>query len=714
MDDLISRLVDSSESVMGSLVAHKSKVDKELAERRKNPLTLFSFAFINEDGLPTYTRIRATNEEAARKLMEKDHRARKVLSVEGIVPDLTKDDEEKVIQQLTEQEPEEENPEWRIRVLVPVDKCTESFLAALRKVVGKKEEFVDKTHPETRYGKANVDFFLDTRDRVRAEEVGKKIKSKFDFVSAHISPVEYGVESDEPFGREDSSERVVTEQEPEEEGEPTVEPEKGGEGEPPSPPEKAEEPEESEKEEIGKEYFGKKGDDFLYLVSSEEGEKDLQIVDQEGTQLFSASENDLDTSDVFHFLIAAGQDIEPEDVSIGIINKYWIPAIEEYEEKLRGEEEGKEGGEGIEEPEGLTKETPEQEETVESICEVKVVIDRREFDVDLVEDTEEGIVIRVSAPPFEEAGERATKEVRFSPTFANIYRNKESGKITEEGLKELGLDALANMEDEEFDKLAAGAPESEKEIEEKKATPTCKKCGGKHWPFQPCVGKVKPKVKPKVKVKKELPKKEKPKAKPKPKAKESRADESADVSKDVKELINATSDALKAGDYVKAAELSQRLSTIQQSIPPSIDADNEAEVEDKGDEEKVEKETEDGKDQPGVRDGTGPARGSYQRSQTGSVGKRKLAGEECPNEGIVPDLSKDSEETIIKKLTEEEEEESLHDRFSEWCQLQGITPDDDSYDVFMGEEERRKAMEREEENEGEGLSKKQKYHAEGT
>ena len=37
-----------------------------------------------------------------------------------------------------------------------------------------------------------------------------------------------------------------------------------------------------------------------------------------------------------------------------------------------------------------------------------------------------------------------------------------------------------------------------------------------------------------------------------------------------------------------------------------------------------------GKTQRGVRDGSGPYKGSYQRKTKGGVGKRKQAGQKCP------------------------------------------------------------------------------------
>ena len=37
-----------------------------------------------------------------------------------------------------------------------------------------------------------------------------------------------------------------------------------------------------------------------------------------------------------------------------------------------------------------------------------------------------------------------------------------------------------------------------------------------------------------------------------------------------------------------------------------------------------------GRNRPGVRDGTGPYRDSWQRRQTGSKGKRQQSGQKCP------------------------------------------------------------------------------------
>ncbi|MHA2265468.1 MAG: hypothetical protein ACXAEN_24020, partial [Candidatus Thorarchaeota archaeon] len=56
------------------------------------------------------------------------------------------------------------------------------------------------------------------------------------------------------------------------------------------------------------------------------------------------------------------------------------------------------------------------------------------------------------------------REFRFNTEFASHWRD-ESGELTEEGLKELALDALSNMEEEEYHELVARGMESEEEPE---------------------------------------------------------------------------------------------------------------------------------------------------------------------------------------------------------------------------------------------------------
>jgi len=187
-----------------------------------------------------------------------------------------------------------------------------------------------------------------------------------------------------------------------------------------------------------------------------------------------------------------------------------------------------------------------------------------EFDVYLVDDGSMDTVISISGMEF-----------RFSSDFASMWRDEE-GVLSEEGLRELALDALANMEEEDYNELIGRAAEEkaevESEVDEKKKPPVCKKCGKRHWPFQKC---------------KEAKEVEQGEAKPK----------------------------------------------------------------------EVKEEVEEGKDQPGVRDGTGPAKGSAQRSVS-DVGRRKQAGEECPYENKVNEvnLNFDIDKMDLDQLVAKEDE----------------------------------------------------------
>ena len=133
-----------------------------------------------------------------------------------------------------------------------------------------------------------------------------------------------------------------------------------------------------------------------------------------------------------------------------------------------------------------------------------------------------------------------------------------------------------------------------------------------------------------------------------------------DVAKGVKALIKLTKEALAAGEYNKAAEWCQKLAEVENVVPS--EAEREADkVEFDKDEKPEDKEAEvptEGKDQPGVRDGTGPAEGSFQRKTKGDLGKRKEAGEECPNE------NKDKKSKIQVEnsmdITERKSMERLH------------------------------------------------------
>ncbi|MHA1883075.1 MAG: hypothetical protein ACTSUO_08525 [Candidatus Thorarchaeota archaeon] len=89
-----------------------------------------------------------------------------------------------------------------------------------------------------------------------------------------------------------------------------------------------------------------------------------------------------------------------------------------------------------------------------SLLEMKVTDDEgNTFDVYLVDDGTLDTVIEING-----------REFRFSPEFASLWRDEE-GELSEEGLRELALDALSNLEDEEYNALVAGG---EEEVEENK------------------------------------------------------------------------------------------------------------------------------------------------------------------------------------------------------------------------------------------------------
>jgi len=118
-----------------------------------------------------------------------------------------------------------------------------------------------------------------------------------------------------------------------------------------------------------KEYIGHKEDTHFYLISNlnDMGDtEDLQIVNQEGEKVFSASEQGMEVTDVFDFLMRAIQETDMEFVATSVIEKYILPKLAEppmeEEEPFPQDEEL----EGIGEPE-----RPEVEGPVESKIQFK-------------------------------------------------------------------------------------------------------------------------------------------------------------------------------------------------------------------------------------------------------------------------------------------------------------------------------------------------------
>ena len=206
------------------------------------------------------------------------------------------------------------------------------------------------------------------------------------------------------------------------------------------------EPEDNDADVEEKEYFGNKGEIFYYLThETEEGEPALRVVDAEGEVVYTPEEGD-DGEDVLTFLIAAVKDIVPENVSTDIFIKYVIPALEE--EKPEDEREEDLDLDRKEAP-GLDRDKP-----VESVKEVKVTFEEREFDVQLVDEGTDDTVISIN-------GERYS----FSKAFAANFRTDE-GQLLEDGLIELAKDALSVMETDEFDSLALKSKKADETIDE--------------------------------------------------------------------------------------------------------------------------------------------------------------------------------------------------------------------------------------------------------
>ncbi len=86
---------------------------------------------------------------------------------------------------------------------------------------------------------------------------------------------------------------------------------------------------------------------------------------------------------------------------------------------------------------------------IKKLIEMIVNDGEHEFDVNLIDDGTLDTVIDING-----------KEFRFDQEFAEMWWD-EDGTLSEEGLKELALDALSNIEPEEYDELVAGVKEPE-------------------------------------------------------------------------------------------------------------------------------------------------------------------------------------------------------------------------------------------------------------
>lgn len=113
--------------------------------------------------------------------------------------------------------------------------------------------------------------------------------------------------------------------------------------------------EEEEQDTVTKEYVGKTEDTHFYMVSTpgqtDETPADMQIVDQEGTQKYSAKEQNLDPADPANFIIQAIQELEIDEITRSVLIKYILPMLEEDDV-----EEEEEKPEGMEDEIGVEKE----------------------------------------------------------------------------------------------------------------------------------------------------------------------------------------------------------------------------------------------------------------------------------------------------------------------------------------------------------------------
>ena len=105
-----------------------------------------------------------------------------------------------------------------------------------------------------------------------------------------------------------------------------------------------------------------------------------------------------------------------------------------------------------------------EDSKIKKLIEMKVSDEENTFDVDFVDDGTVDTVIRIN-----------NREFRLMPEFTDLWKNEE-GHLSEEGLEELALDVLANLEEQEYKDLVSGSVEkelpeeevSEEEVEEGK------------------------------------------------------------------------------------------------------------------------------------------------------------------------------------------------------------------------------------------------------
>lgn len=462
--------------------------------------------------------------------------------------------------------------------------------------------------------------------------------------------------------------KVLTEQDDEEMGAP------GAPGAPSTPEDEPEEkekppevikpkPEDEEAPEIIKELVGNTEDTYFYMVSVEDdlGEvKDLNLVDQESVTKFSASEHGIDFGNVPEFLFKGIKELGIENIEFGVFDKYLFPYVfEEEDEDVEDEVEEEEDIEfAKEEEDEFPRESRKMQEEGSKIKAMKEghLIEMRitdhqnnKFDVYLVDEGLTDTVIDVNG-----------REFNFDAEFASFWKGA-GDKLTEEGLRELALDALSSLGEDEYNELVVRSAEQEEPV----AAPV-----GQEEPYveRPDESKTNEATMGVDYVKQAKTSMKQAVAAMKDKDFDLAAKHLEDVADDCNDGAKAAKKMKVAAD-AKAEKAKEK--EVEESIPhedvcPKCSGElimdentqeqhcPECEYVRKGVTEKSapmcskcnkahwpfqkcgakdepKEDTDEGLDNPGVRDGTGPARGSAQRQVSGNIGKRKLKGELCPN-----------------------------------------------------------------------------------
>lgn len=264
-----------------------------------------------------------------------------------------------------------------------------------------------------------------------------------------------------------------------------------------------------------------------------------------------------------------------------------------------------------------------------------------EFEVNLAADGTIETVIDINGRNF-----------TFSPEFASMWRD-ETGAISEEGLEELALDALAMMEEDEYQELVAKNQEG---AEGERTT---------DLPVGAEEGSIDPDKEAETQPEHEL----------EDTGGIDEPTDDVDMSKgDIhRQLKYRPKEEPVEGTEMSQEEIQQKIDWLRSQKPSPDKRINQIRQDQiKHYEQKLSKPTE-GKNQPGVRDGTGPAKGSYQRKIKGGGGKRKEAGEGCTyetkeNENIEGDSDMD------KKLSEFTNEQLINELAARKEKTEGIDP----------------------------------------